>query len=78
MTNDEFFNNKIKETEDDYDAHRGSPIMTKDYAISIIKTSREMALMSSKDLYDFIQHKLCSIEKIDREVNYPDYEEELC
>ena len=61
MTNDEFFNNKIKETEDDYDAHRGSPIMTKDYAISIIKTSREMALMNSKDLYDFIQYELCSI-----------------
>lgn len=78
MSDDDFFNNKIKETENDYNAHRGSPIMTKDYAISIIKTSREMALMDAKDLYDYIQHELCSIEKINREVNSPDYEEELC
>ena len=52
--------------------------MTKDYAISIIKASREMALMDAKDLYDYIQHELCSIEKINREVDSPDYEEELC
>lgn len=52
--------------------------MTKDYAISIIRISREMALMDSKDLYDYIQHELCSIEKIDKEVNSPEYEEEIC
>lgn len=48
--------------------------MTKDYAISIIKTSREMAAMDIKDLYDFIQYEICANEKINREVNSPEYE----
>lgn len=74
LLDDTFFNNKIKETEDDYNSQRGSLIMTKDYAISIIKTSREMASMDVRDLYDFIQSEICSVEKIDREFNSPEYD----
>ena len=74
LLDDNFFNNKIKETEDAYNSQRGSPIMTKDYNIAIIKISREMASMDVKDLYDFIQSEICFVEKIDRETDSPEYD----
>ena len=76
LKDDEFYNKQIKEIEERHQEGKGSTFMTKDYEIEIIKISRRMASMPSKDLYDYIQNEMAKIEELTNEKNEPDYEYE--
>lgn len=72
LLNDDFYNEQIKKLEDDYTNEKGNQLLSKDYAIEIIKTSRKMASMEHKDLYDFIQKDIIITNEIEQ--NSPDYD----
>lgn len=72
LLNDDFYNEQIKNLEDEYANEKGNPFLSKDYAIEIIKTSRKMASMEHKDLYDFIQKDLIITNEIEQDS--PDYD----
>ncbi len=78
LLDDKFYNQCLKKIEDDYNSGKGSFIMTKDYALEIIKSARKMALMESKDLYDFISREICVTQEVEQEVekenDSPDYD----
>ena len=76
LKDEEFYNKQIKEIEERHQEGKGSTFMTKDYEIEIIKISRRMALMPSKDLYDYIQNEMAKIEELSNEKNELDYEYE--
>lgn len=72
LLNDDYYNYLIRQMESNYDKGKGNPFFTKDYSIEIIKTSRKMALLESKDLYEFIQKDLIITQEIQEENDYPD------
>jgi len=74
LLNDDYYNHLIKQMENDYEKGKGNPFMEKDYAIEIIRTSRKMASLEHKDLYDFIQKDLIVIQEIQQENDSPDYD----
>lgn len=74
LKDDEFYNNQIKEIEENYQKGKGTPIMTKDYAIEIIKISRKMASMPSKDLYDYIQNQMAKNEELNNDKDEQNYD----
>lgn len=74
LLNDEFYNKHIKQTENEYNSGLGIPIMTKDLALKIIKTSRQMAMLESKDLFDLIQAEIYVTQEIEQENTSPDYD----
>lgn len=74
LLNDDYYNHLIKQMENDYDRGKGNPFMAKDYAIEIIKTSRKMASLEHKDLYDFIQKDIIISNEIQQENDSPDYD----
>ena len=76
LKDENFYKKQIKEIEERHQAGKGSTFMTKDYEIEIIKISRRMALMPSKDLYDYIQNEMAKTEELTNENNEPDYEYE--
>lgn len=48
--------------------------MTKDFALGIIKASRKMAMLESKDLFDLIQSEIYVTQEIEQENTSPDYD----
>lgn len=74
ILNDDYYNYLIRQLENEYDRGKGNPFIQKDYAIEIIKTSRTMASIEDKDLYDFIQKDLIIINEVQQENNSPDYD----
>ena len=74
LLNDDYYNHLIKQMENDYEKGKGNPFMEKDYAIEIIRTSRKMASLEHKDLYDFIQKDLIISHEIQQENDSPDYD----
>ncbi len=74
LLNDVEYNKFLKKVENDYDTGKGSKFVTKDYALQIIKTSRQLALLDKKDLYDLISNEIVNIQKIEQENASPDYE----
>ena len=74
LLNDEFYNKQIENTENSYNSGVGIPIMTKDMALKIIKSSRQMATLESKDLFDLIQCEIYVTHEIEQENTSPDYD----
>jgi len=74
LLNDDYYNQLIKQMENEYERGKGNPFMEKDYAIEIIRTSRKMASLEHKDLYDFIQKDLIISHEIQQENDSPDYD----
>jgi len=74
LLNDDYYNQLIKQMENDYEEGKGNPFMEKDYAIEIIKVSRRMASLEHKDLYDFIQKGFIVSNEIQQENDSPDYD----
>lgn len=74
LLNDDYYNQLIKQMENEYKRGKGNPFMKKDYAIEIIRTSRKMASLEHKDLYDFIQKDLIISHEIQQENDSPDYD----
>ena len=62
ILNDKFYNDLIKSTEENPNS-----FMTLDFQKQIVKISRDMAEMSSNDLYDFIKNEVRVINKKDKE-----------
>lgn len=74
LLNEDYYNQLIKQMENDYEKGKGNPFMEKDYAIEIIKVSRKMAFLEHKDLYDFIQKGFIVSNEIQQENDSPDYD----
>jgi len=73
LLNDDYYNFLLRQMENDYDRGKGNPFLEKDYAIEIIKTSRKMASLEYKDLYDFIQKDLIITNEIQQTNDLPEY-----
>lgn len=73
LLNDDYYNYLLRQMENDYDRGKGNPFLEKDYAIEIIKTSRKMASLEYKDLYDFIQKDLIITNEIQQTNDSPEY-----
>lgn len=74
ILNDDFYNYIIARVRNKYDEGKKNALVTKDYAIEVIKTSRKMASLENKDLYEFIQKELIITQEIENENNYPNYD----
>jgi len=72
ILNDDFYNYLIARVKNKYDEGKKIPLVTKDYAIEVIKNSRKMAYLDNKDLYEFIQKDLIITQEIQEENDYPD------
>lgn len=72
ILNDDFYNYLIARVKNKYDEGKKIPLVTKDYAIEVIKNSRKMASLDNKDLYEFIQKDLIITQEIQEENDYPD------
>ena len=48
--------------------------MSKDYEIEIIKISRRMASMPSKDLFNYIQNEMAKTEELINDKEEPNYD----
>jgi len=74
LLNDDFYNQLIKQMEEDYKKGKGNPFMEKDYAIEVIRASRKIASLENKDIYDFIQKGFIITQEIEQDNNCPDYD----
>lgn len=74
ILDDDYYNQKIKEIENQHDNGKGNPFMTKDFEIEIIKISRTMASMPSRDLYDYIQNQMYKVDELTKENDNPEYD----
>ena len=62
ILNDDYYNNINKNLEEN-----PNPLMTPDFQKEVIKITRDMAKMSSNDLYDFIKNEVHVVRKNDKE-----------
>lgn len=74
LKDDDFYNKQIREIEERHQEGKGTPFMTKDYEIEIIKISRRMASMPSKDLYNYIQNEMAKTEELTNDKDEPNYD----
>lgn len=62
ILNDDYYNNINKNLEENPNS-----LMTPDFQKEVIKITRDMAKMSSNDLYDFIKNEVHVVRKNDKE-----------
>lgn len=74
LKDDDFYNKQIREIEETHQEGKGTPFMTKDYEIEIIKISRKIASMTSKDLYNYIQNEMSKTEELTNDKDEPKYD----
>ena len=74
LVNDEFYNKQIREIEERHQNSKDTSLMTKDYEIEILKISRRMASMPSKDLYSYIQNEMAKTEELTNDKEEPNYD----
>lgn len=75
LLNEQFYKTLIDTTEKHYNSGIGIPIMPKDYALGIIRASKQMAMLETKDLCDLIQAEIFITQKVEQELEYGEDEE---
>ena len=74
LNNDDFYNKRIQEIEERHQKSEDTSLMSKDYEIAIIKISRRMASMPSKDLFNYIQNEMAKTEELINDKEEPNYD----
>ena len=74
LNNDDFYNKRIQEIEERHQKSEDTSLMSKDYEIEIIKISRRMASMPSKDLFNYIQNEMAKTEELINDKEEPNYD----